>query len=93
MELVIERSGAVRCIYGEEVSLHELGKLTIARGSHVEPTPTGQWTADLSPVNGPVLGPFPQRTEALQAERRWLQRHWLSRIDDRDHSDTISGPT
>ena len=77
MELVVEQSGNIRCIYGEELDLHSIGSLTIARGSHVEPTPNGRWTADLAPVDGPVLGPYRQRTEALDAERQWLEEHWL----------------
>ena len=77
MDLLIEPSGTVRCVFGEEIDLGELGRLSIRRGSHVEPTPDGQWTADLSPVNGPLLGPFPTRTAALNAEVRWLQEHWL----------------
>ena len=81
MELVIHPSGDIQCIYGEAVDLHAMGNLSIARGSHVEPTCDGQWTADLSPVDGPELGPFPNRTEALLAEHRWLQRHWLVQHD------------
>jgi len=27
----------------------------------------------MGPVRGPVLGPFKNRTEALQAEREWLE--------------------
>lgn len=46
----------------------------IRRASHVEPTSAGQWTADLSPCGGPVLGPFGLRDEALAAERDWLER-------------------
>lgn len=30
------------------------------------------WFADLSPVNGPVLGPFATRKTALLAEEQWL---------------------
>lgn len=78
MELLIEVSGRVRCVYSEELDLGQLGQLSIRRGSHVEPTADGQWTADLSPVNGPVLGPFTMRTEALAAEVAWLQANWLS---------------
>ena len=76
MQIVIEASGTVRCVYGEEIDVAALGDVHIARGSHVEPTDTG-WTADLSPVNGPVLGPFRQRSEALDAELRWLNDNWL----------------
>ena len=77
MELLITSGGGIRCVYSEELNLQELGRLSIQRGSHVEPTSEGQWTADLSPVNGPVLGPFTTRTAALQAEEVWLLEHWL----------------
>ena len=77
MDLLIETSGTVRCVFGEEIDLGQLGRLSIRRGSHVEPTPDGQWTADLAPVQGPLLGPFPTRTAALNAEVSWLQEHWL----------------
>ena len=77
MDLLINANGDVRCIYGEEVDLHEFGVVKITRGSHVEPTADGFWTADLSPVGGPMLGPFDNRTEALDAERDWLLSHWL----------------
>jgi hypothetical protein len=30
------------------------------------------WWADLTPVNGPVFGPFDTNTEALNAELKWL---------------------
>lgn len=77
MELLITPHGTIRCLYDETLSLAALGRLTIRRGSHVEPTPRGEWTADLSPVGGPLLGPFPARSDALQAEVAWLREHWL----------------
>jgi hypothetical protein len=77
VELVINSSGDIRCVYGEEVNLSELGRLSIQRGSHVEPTADGQWTADMSPVQGPQLGPFECRTQALEAEVAWLNQYWL----------------
>jgi hypothetical protein len=55
-----------------------LGRLSIARGSHVEPTADGRWTADLSPAGGPLLGPFERRSQALAAEVAWLETHWLT---------------
>jgi hypothetical protein len=79
MQLVVEQGGTVRCIYGEEIDLHTLGSPVIRRASHVEPTENGQWTADLSPVDGPVLRSFPNRSQALAAELRWLEEHWLTR--------------
>ena len=72
MELVVSVGGDVRCIYGEELDLREIGKLQITRASHVEPDRDGFWWADMGPVDGQVLGPFRSRTEALQAERGWL---------------------
>lgn len=77
MELLIDSTGAVRCVFDEAIDLGQLGRLAIRRGSHVEPTADGQWTADLAPVNGPLLGPFTTRTAALNAEVTWLQEHWL----------------
>jgi hypothetical protein len=77
MELVIQNGGGIRCLYGEEIELRQLGEVSIIRGSHVEPTTDGQWTADLSPMDGPILGPFAGRSAALDAEIKWLLDHWL----------------
>ena len=77
MQLVIEANGHVRCVYGEAIDLNQLGRILIRRGSHVEPTDDGTWAADLSPVNGPLLGPFKTRSEALAAEVEWLHANWL----------------
>ena len=78
MDLLITPTGSIRCVYGEAVDLGSFGQLLIRRGSHVEPTDGGQWTADLSPVGGPVLGPFATRTDALNTEINWLRDHWLT---------------
>ena len=80
-ELVIETTGTIRCLYSEAVELAALGSLTIERASHVEPTRAGQWQADLTPVSGPVLGPFAHRSEALTAEVDWLLQNWLPKSD------------
>lgn len=77
MELVIAVTGQVHCVYGEDLDLRALGQVSIRRGSHVEPTADGRWTVDLAPVNGPTLGPFATRSEALTAEVAWLREHWL----------------
>lgn len=34
--------------------------------------PPGKWWADCTPLDGPVLGPFDTRSQALQAENDWL---------------------
>lgn len=78
MNLVIKPGGQVRVIYDEAIALEALGTPMITRASHVEPDGAGLWTADLRPVAGPVLGPFPRRTEALAAEVAWLETHWLT---------------
>jgi hypothetical protein len=59
------------------IPLAELGRLSITRGSHVEPDSEGRWIADLSPVDGPRLGPFEHRSQALAAEVDWLNQNWL----------------
>jgi len=77
MQLLIDRQGQIRCVYGESIDLRSLGLLTISRASHIEPAGDGRWAADLSLVQGPTLGPFNQRTEAIAAELAWLESHWL----------------
>jgi hypothetical protein len=72
MLLVIDVTGQVRCLYGEAIDLNSLGELTIRRASRVEPK-GNVWYADLSPVGGPVLGPFARRSQALKAEALWLE--------------------
>lgn len=78
MRLVIDPNGAVRCLYGEAIPLDALGRVSIARASHVEPGQDG-WYADLAPCGGPKFGPFPVRSEALRAEEAWLEEHLLFR--------------
>ena len=77
MQLVILPDGSGKCVYGEEIDLAAIGLLEIHRGSHVEPDAKGCWSCDLSPVNGPTLGPFHSRSEALAIEQTWLIEHWL----------------
>jgi hypothetical protein len=76
MDIVIGRTGQVRFIYGDELAqaLAGVGEARTRRASHVEPE-GGGWTADMSPVNGPKLGPFKARQEALEEEVKWLERN------------------
>jgi hypothetical protein len=78
MELVVGVDGMARCIYDEALDLRELGKLQITRASHVEPDRDGFWWADMGPVDGPVLGPFAERSAALLAERAWIAEHFMT---------------
>ena len=74
MQIYIRPSGDAQCLYGEEISLSNLGALDIRRASHVEPDPDnpGMWYADLAPVGGPFLSGFVSRADALEAEANWL---------------------
>ena len=72
MELVVSADGVAWCIYDEALDLREIGTLKITRASHVEPDRDGFWWADMEPVDGPVLGPYASRSEALGKEREWL---------------------
>lgn len=82
MKLVVEPNGDIRTIYAETIDLRALGIVSIRRASHVEPSTDGRWLADLSPVGGPVLGPFDLRSDALAAEVSWLEKYWLSTAPD-----------
>jgi hypothetical protein len=77
MQLVVDPVGLIRTIYDEQIDLAEFGHAVITRASHLEPDTDGRWRADLSPVGGPLLGPFDRRSQALEAERAWLETHWL----------------
>ena len=77
MQILILPDGSLRAIYSEDINLAVVGRLQIRRGSHVEPDSDGRWIADLSPCQGPVLGPYALRSEALAAEQEWLENHWL----------------
>lgn len=61
-------------LYSDELidMARAIGTVLIGRASRVEPDTSGRWTADMAPVNGPVLGPFGTRQEALEREAAWL---------------------
>jgi len=77
MDILIGPDGQLRHIYNDNLDLAELGPITISRASHVEPDTSGHWIVDLSPVNGPELGPFVKRSAALAAEVAWLEQQGL----------------
>ena len=69
MEIEVRIKGnEIRFIHNDMLlGLTDLGSTNIKRASFVEPEGS-EWYADLSPVNGPKLGPFVKRQEALDAE-------------------------
>ena len=73
--LSISPTGELSAIYSDDLRglMGTLGTLSIRRASHVEPDASGLWWADMSPMNGPLIGPFHFRWQALQAEREWLE--------------------
>jgi hypothetical protein len=78
VKIAIDSQGVCTLIYNDALeALLEEGSAEVRRASHVEPHPAGGWTADMSPVGGPVLyaadgKPFKLRSEALAAEVAYL---------------------
>jgi hypothetical protein len=75
MDLVITPTGEITTIYSEVLDLTALGVQRIERASRVEPDEQGRWWAEI--IDGPKLGPFDRRSEALAAEVAWLREHRL----------------
>ena len=84
LKLVV-RHGTIRAIYDDELAaLFDGADVKIERASHVEPYTVGPeldrlqgWSADLSPVGGPLLANFKTRQEALDAEVSYLNEKVL----------------
>jgi len=76
MQISVTPQGDTVFIYNEDFDVSFLGCTTIARASHVEPY-VGGWSADMSPVGGPVLTGFTKRSQALAAEVAWLEENVL----------------
>lgn len=73
-EFIISPDGrSVHHVYSDDLEvMFRDSRKTTRRASRVEPAPAGGWAADLSPVGGPILGPFRLRHQALNAELDWL---------------------
>lgn len=72
----IATDGTLSFIWSDDLAeLVDAGRAEVRRASHVEPTEGGQWTADLSPMGGPVFGPFKLRGDAINAEVEWLENN------------------
>ena len=63
--------GTIQSLYNEKLSLEELGNINIKRASYVEPE-NDLWYVDLSPINGPKLGPVKKRSDALILEHNYI---------------------
>jgi hypothetical protein len=76
----IDSNGTYKCIHDDDLAAALVAggdAITIMRASHVEPTATGQWEADLKLSDGPVLGPFETRKAAVQAEVDWINQNLI----------------
>lgn len=75
LKLVV-KNGSILAIYDDSLvaMFGEAERVTTRRASHVEPDGEG-WSADLSPVGGPILNGFTTRKAALDAEVRYLDQH------------------
>ena len=77
MIISIDLNGGIRAIYSDGFNWQALGKPLIQRASQVEPDHLGLWWADLGLSNGPKIGPFARRIDAIAAEIAWLEKHRL----------------
>lgn len=81
MKFAVRPVGVVVAVYSEDPLAEALlravgGPGVTRRASHVEPAEDGSgWTADLTPVGGPVLEGYARRSEALKAEVAWLDEN------------------
>ena len=74
-DIVLRIKGAqVEMVYDERFDLASLGRVSIHRVSQVEPDSDGRWWADMGAV---TLGPYLKRSQALSAEREWLESNLL----------------
>lgn len=83
--MMIIKKDSIQHVYSDKLkglSNRKGVQATTKRASHVEPTSDNQWTADMSPVGGPMLGPFETRQLALDAENEWLLQNALGDDDE-----------
>ena len=89
-DIVVEADGSIRFVYSDALAALFIGEQQhTSRASHVEPAINGRlgWTADMAPLDGPVLfadgeshagdaqrTPFETRQQALDAERNWIRK-------------------
>jgi hypothetical protein len=86
-QILIAADGSIRFIWDDElVELITAGTARVDRASRVDPSPGGPqfagWTVDLTLSDGPVLSGFALRSQALAAERKWIEEHVLTSEQD-----------
>ncbi|QDT55869.1 hypothetical protein Pan44_39170 [Caulifigura coniformis] len=89
MQIVIDARGTIHTLYDEAFDLRRLGPAVITRASHIEPDADGQWWAEI--INGPRLGPFERRSQALATEVEWLMAQGLQATAARNCGQSTPG--
>lgn len=83
LDVFISPDGTIQFVHDDALHAAIVGdnttEATTRRASHVEPDGNGLWCADLSPVAGPLIGPFKTRSEALEVELTWLATEMTKR--------------
>lgn len=79
LSVFVRPDGTATHLYRDGAPTAGLGAAAIRRASRVEPDALNQWWADLAPVGGPALGPYPTRNQALAAEETWLLQQMRNR--------------
>lgn len=75
MIISVDTNGNMTAIYDDELTdLFEEGTVKIRRASNVEPDEKGQWWAEMLDGTGTRLGPFTKRQDALDEEKKYLER-------------------
>lgn len=65
--------GRTKCLWTDEIDLHQIGKLSVERASSVEFNPTPQEWEIITP-DGIVRGSHPSRAVAIEMEIEYLQK-------------------
>jgi hypothetical protein len=86
--IVVRPNGLIEFIYDDDLKgfIDQQSEKKLFRASHVEPDDKGNWWADLSPIDGPKLGPFNTRQAALNAEVEWIQKNYLGARNENSNS-------
>jgi hypothetical protein len=76
VRITVQDDGKLEFIYDDALAdLLTLGPSVTVRASEVEPC-AGGWQADMRRQDGcTILGPFPLRQQAIDAEVAWLRTH------------------
>lgn len=73
---LVVKDGTITSVYDDALIalFDDAEQVTTTRASHVEPDGS-EWSADLSPVGGPMLSGFTTRQAALDAEVQYINQH------------------